>query len=331
MKTMFEHKPQIEKQIHAILDEVKKEYEKHFWADEVIEQIKKLATSGKLVRGCLIVHNAKLLGRKPDKKMYKAAAALEIYHTGILIHDDVMDQDNYRRGQKTIHKYIEDKYGDKKFGESIAITTGDMLFFVSTHITSEIVSESTLKTIGAVSKDFIATCFAQMDDVYFPLTQEVPVNRILDMYKYKTARYTFSLPFKMSCIAAKKPSQELEEIGEILGMIFQLKDDEIGLIGKDTGKSDYNDIVQNKKTLHRHIAYQELGDQLDKYFGKNISEQEAKEVKQLMKEAKVFEKVQDIMNEKAHEAKQKIEKANLGEDHKDFLKNILRYNLTRQK
>lgn len=335
MKELFQHKKHITNYINKILDENQKRYEKHYWTNKIFPLIKDLATSGKQVRGCLIVHTAKLLGRAPDSKIYEAAAALEIYHTSILIHDDFMDKDVKRRGKPTIHKVIDDTYKDSHFANSIAVTAGDLGYFIAMDVVSEISSKETLKTLSAMSKDFIPTCLAQMDDVYFSQNiKEVSKERILEMYRYKTARYTFSLPFKMGCIIAKKESIALEDVGETIGIIFQIKDDEIGLVGdvSKSGKSNYADIIENKQTLHRKLAKQRLDEKtFDKYFGKNITNNEAKELRKLLKENKVIQEVQDIMNTYAKQAKKQINELSVSNEHKKFLEELLHYNLTRQK
>ena len=73
------------------------------------------------------------------------------------------------------------------------------------------------------------------------------------IYTYKTARYTFSIPFIAACILTdnKKIARKLEQLGETIGLLYQLRDDELGLIGnpEKTGKPVGNDIIEKKKTF----------------------------------------------------------------------------------
>jgi len=97
---------------------------------------------------------------------------------------------------------------------------------------------------------------AQMDDVAWGSSINLPEKKqILELYKHKTGRYTFSLPLAAGAILAGQENntiQELMELGENLGILFQIRDDELGLVGdeKKLGKPVGSDIKEGKKTLH---------------------------------------------------------------------------------
>src|SRR6185437_3870747 len=119
------------------------------------------------------------------------------------------------------------------------------------------------------------------------VTQE----EIEQVYRYKTARYTFSLPLMLGALLAQKDAtiiQQLENFGEKIGTLFQLKDDDISLFGKEetTGKPEGSDIRENKKTLHRHYLFQyassEEKQQLQTLFGKqNLTKNDIAYVREL--------------------------------------------------
>jgi geranylgeranyl diphosphate synthase type I len=104
-------------------------------------------------------------------------------------------------------------------------------------------------------REFVLVGLGQMKDLYAGASPESPAPRdVLDLYKLKTARYSFSLPLKLGCLLAGGKSllgRKLEEVGEVFGLIFQLRDDDLGLFGNraELGKPIGSDIKQGKKTL----------------------------------------------------------------------------------
>jgi geranylgeranyl diphosphate synthase, type I len=243
---------------------------------ESLERIVEFCLRGKMIRGCLVFLGAELAhGACDAEALAGVAASMELLQAGLLAHDDIMDRDETRRGAPTIHaRYaaeIAAGPAQRKpsaasdaphIGESLGICLGDLCYF-------EAFGELALALSGNPRcREALALCsgllsevaLAQMADVRWGASrEEVPEAEILAMYRCKTARYTFSLPLALGAIAASGGvgSGELipllMELGESLGILFQIRDDELGLFGDEssTGKALGSDLREGKKTLFR--------------------------------------------------------------------------------
>lgn len=236
---------------------------------DVIDRILEFAVRGKLIRGCL-VGIGYLLGRGGPRDeeplpqaVYEAGVAIELFQSGLLIKDDIMDRDLLRRGRPSLFsQYVEwaeregiaDAY---HLGESLGSCAGDVACFLAFRLLAGISAESNTiaRTVGLCARELAMTGVAQMQDLHFGVTSDEVVEReILSLYRFKTGRYSFSLPLAIGAELARAEGSlllKLEEIGESLGILFQIRDDEIGLFGDErlTGKPVGSDLRAGKKTL----------------------------------------------------------------------------------
>ncbi len=227
------------------------------WSKDSFERISKFIVAGKSVRGCLVLYTYAMFQKETPALVWNAACALELFHSGLLIHDDIMDRDTIRRGMPTLHSQYE-HYGASHrgtdashFGESQSINIGDLCFFLGYRM----LSKTDPQVIGLISQELSAVVLAQMQDVaggHIPHTygQEDVIN----LYRYKTARYTFSLPMELGAMLAHADTQviaSLANLGEYLGLLYQIRDDELNTIGDSTitGKSSGSDAVNHTQTL----------------------------------------------------------------------------------
>lgn len=171
-------------------------------------------------------------------------AALEIIHTFTLAHDDIMDQDQQRRGMPAVHA---------KFGEATAILAGDTLFAKAFEIVSESKLSPTMITtlthnIAAMSREI---CEGQQMDMQFEKQQDVTEKSFLEMIEKKTARLFEHACFGGAIIGGGNVAEQeaLRVYGKNVGMAFQLWDDYLDIMGKDIGKPVGSDIREGKKTL----------------------------------------------------------------------------------
>jgi len=171
-------------------------------------------------------------------------AALEIIHTFTLAHDDIMDQDQQRRGMPAMHK---------KFGEATAILAGDTLFakafeIVSASKLSPTVIASLTHNIAVMSREI---CEGQQMDMQFEKQQDVTEKSFCKMIEKKTARLFEHACFGGAIIGGGNVLEQdaLRTYGKNVGMAFQLWDDYLDIMGKDIGKPVGSDIREGKKTL----------------------------------------------------------------------------------
>lgn len=277
-----EHKVLISSELERFLGEKGRVLKDVPWGGEVCEKILKFTQNGKMFRGGLVLLSYEIFGRpyfakasRGKKEAIKAGAAIELLQSGLLIHDDIIDRDLLRRGEKTIYA---------SYGSDLAICFGDAAHFLA----YEILPES-LKDIFA--KKSMEVVLGQMQDVSGK--QKMTEKDILDVYLYKTASYTCSLPLIMGAVLAGAKASEtkkMEELGKYLGIIFQIKDDEMGLFGeeKEIGKTVGGDIKEGKKTLYYLYLFERARGEdlkkLKKVFGnKNITSGDVLNVREMVK------------------------------------------------
>jgi geranylgeranyl pyrophosphate synthase len=161
------------------------------------------------------------------------------------------------------------------------------------------------------------------------------------MYQKKTARYTFSLPFVTACILTEQDETTqlaMSELGEALGCIFQLRDDELTLIGKEevVGKTIGNDIIENKKTYATTLLWElvtpEEKKQLEHIFGNSsIETKDIIYVQSLFSKYDIHTLILTRMMNYEKIADTTITTLNLPDIKKDELRGITHYLATREK
>lgn len=266
----------IENRINEILDGEIKRYKDNCFIKESLEELKRLSKGGKRVRGYLIKLGQMLFG-KDDDSYIDIAAAIEIFQTAILIHDDVIDEADKRRGLDTINA----KYAGH-IGISKAICIGDLGFFISYNIINNANISDNLKIeiMKVYSKTLYNTVNGEIIDVELPLKsleyhKKMDDKLIYDIYVNKTAWYTIIGPILIGASSANASSldkEKLMKMGENLGIAFQIKDDLLGLYSEDDsmGKT-LNDIKEGKQTIIYKYAIDHANKEeieiINKYYG----------------------------------------------------------------
>lgn len=214
------------------------------------------ALNGKMLRGVLACLGHDLFdGRSPDA--FALAAALECFQAGLLVHDDIMDKDDLRRGAPTMHRRFErletaagvPARNAAALGEAIGICAGDIYYFVAWNT----IARLNTPLAPLFSRELVNVCHAQIADVRFGSRTAFPtIEETLEVYAYKTARYTICLPLCAGAVLSGHGDAQpaLEALGLNLGVLFQIKDDYLGLFGdeKQLGKPIGSDIREGKKT-----------------------------------------------------------------------------------
>lgn len=228
------------------------------WGPDVLDRLEEFMSKGKMVRGAFVLWTAQSLGAKEEDAL-PAAAAMEFLQAALLVHDDIMDEDELRRGLMSVHKQYRHLGFDRgleradHFGVSMGVCVGDLALFLAYEVLAR-TGDATL--ISLFSEKSAVVGLGQMQDVYWGMSPHVPdQDAIVSMYEHKTATYTFCLPFLLGARVAKKNGElveRLDDLGKLMGKLFQIKDDELGLYGsdKELGKSIGIDLVTGKKTLH---------------------------------------------------------------------------------
>jgi geranylgeranyl diphosphate synthase type I len=231
---------------------------------ELMDRLADFSCRGKMIRGSLAALGSALVSGKVLPAALPLGAAMELFQSSLLVHDDIMDRDTTRRGIPTIHYRYETEAdaggaGDPgHLGESLGICAGDVAIFLGFSLVAEAgaLSGRTNELVRLCSREMNIVGTAQMLDVAWSGSWGSPsADDVIRLYRYKTGRYTFSLPLSAGAlIGGGSPVVRgiLEELGELIGIIFQIRDDELGLFGdaSELGKPVGSDIAEGKRTLY---------------------------------------------------------------------------------
>ncbi len=335
-----------------LLDEESQKFQGQTLSQAAFAKLKNFIISGKSVRSGLFLLVAESFKRenylKKRSDLILVAAALELIHSGLLIHDDIIDQDELRRGQDSIwHQYAKEAREGKinnpqNYGESLAICLGSLTQYLAQLALERLslLPATTQKVIKrTINQEIIKTYFAEMLDSKITLQTNAPTpSEVEEMYLFKTARYTFSLPLQLASIINQQSTKQVEKIvkiGEKLGLIFQIKDDEISLFAsaEKSGKSFASDIREGKKTLH-YLYVLESANSLEKEFlqefygQKEIDQQKIEQIQKLFKKH-ANAKIEALSEKLAAEAASLIAEIS-SEKTRELLTTTLNFNLTRE-
>ncbi|OGK31273.1 hypothetical protein A3I56_02430 [Candidatus Roizmanbacteria bacterium RIFCSPLOWO2_02_FULL_43_10] len=312
------------------------------------QKLQAFSLKGKLLRGVFVILAESLYKNKPSQQAYQLASAIEIAHSGLLVHDDIIDNDYLRRGNKTIFaQYIEDGQNHKSsraedFGKSMGIIAGDIGIFLASSIISNLALNAAKKSnvVNEFNVHMQGVCYGEMIDIEFGMVPTEPrESKIIEMFKLKTSGYTFELPLVCGALLADAPQQDincLRNMAGNLGIAFQIKDDELGLFGDSskTGKPVGADIIQNKKTLFRARLFQKAskGDmkKLQRYFGNvSLSPTQVAEICQMIRAYGILGELQIMVEKLSKDAKRAISMMSISHEGKDMLYDLVDYNAAR--
>jgi len=263
-----------------------------------LEVFAKLNENGKMIRGILICLGYKFNNSDMDYAV-PLSTAYEVFETAILVHDDIIDNDDLRRGQQTIPYYNKNKYKDYKdndhFSDSIGICIGDYgLFKLNELIINNYADDNQFKKLLTTFNDtVINTIRGEILDVVIPFMEKNKISNnnlklednILEIYKLKTAYYTLVGPLTLGMILGNNKDEEINDIINFalpLGIAFQIQDDLLGIYSdnQNIGKTVGSDIKEFKQTLlYSYTKQTEYYDELMQYYGsEDINVDEVKNI-----------------------------------------------------
>ena len=210
---------------------------------------------GKRIRPRLCLTTYALYKDELGEEILSPAAALEVFHSFTLIHDDIMDKAPVRRGVPTVYK---------KWDENTAILSGDVMSIESYKLIAKAPADVLPQTLELFSTTAAQVCEGQQYDMDFEDMESVPMTDYLKMIGLKTA-VLIACSAKMGAIIAGAGEREcdlLYKFGYDLGLAFQIADDWLDTYGDPAifGKSIGGDILNNKKTWLLTRAFEKAGD-----------------------------------------------------------------------
>ena len=311
---------------------------------ELLKEFIDLNKDGKYIRGTLIAlaYNNYL----DDDKYLPLSISYETFETAVLVHDDITDKGETRRGKKTIHERIKDKYNkidSYDFSNSQAMWIGNLAYFMINKNLIEKYKENKYlyKVLDKYNEIVIETIKGEIIDIDLPFESKnlnyiTKEEDVFDIYRMKTAKYTVLGPFELGLsLLGKDISLNLKEALENIGICFQIKDDILGVFGDSTvmGKPNVSDIEEFKQTiLYTYTLNTKYKDDLLKYYGRKITEEELEIIRQIFIDSKALEYAENKMKELINIGIENINKdTELTEETKEILKGLITYIVTRNK
>ncbi|MCD1276775.1 polyprenyl synthetase family protein [Streptococcus sinensis] len=203
---------------------------------------------GKRIRPLLLLELLEGFGLELTPAHFQVAAALEMIHTGSLIHDDLpaMDNDDYRRGRLTSHK---------KFGEDMAILAGDSLFLDPYGLVAMVELPSQVKVALIAELSLAAGSFGMVAGQVLDMQGEgrkLTIDQLQTIHANKTGKL-LAYPFVAAGIIAQASQSvlgKLRQAGELLGLAFQVRDDILDVTAsfEQIGKTPQKDLAAEKST-----------------------------------------------------------------------------------
>lgn len=274
----------INETINKSLQGLKKYLENHHDLICLYENIYEfLNRKAKRIRPLFLLLGYRGYSDENNEDIYVAAAAIEIIHAFILIHDDIIDNDDIRRQKPSMHKILEKKYLNGEIGKKLGIICGDLLYSYGLKLFMDINFDNGKKNkaLDTILKAALYTgCGEHLELVKsIQSVNKAELEKIYDIYALKTAYYTFVFPLIAGATLAGAPQGEYEKLKQFglnLGIAFQIHDDINGLFfEKDSyGNPSLNDLNEAKKTSLLRYCYEQSNNQIKKQIDEILNKDE---------------------------------------------------------
>lgn len=333
-------KKQFDKQLLAYLSE-KRQQAKEINPEIVVlvdEIIRFTENGGKRVRPAFMYSGYIAAGGQAQEAILFASLSVELLHTFALMHDDIIDNSDLRRGELTTHKAFEAyhktrklKGNKKEFGLSSAILAGDLAFSFAEEIltTAPFPQERIRRARYFFDQMKIQVIYGEYLDVLGGYKDSLTEDEVLQVLEYKTAKYTVERPLHIGAMLAGSDYQTLETFsryGIPFGQAFQMQDDIVGTFGteEEIGKPADSDIKEGKKTLLLTKAYEKADKNqlkvLNRVVGKKgATKEDIAKVKQIMEKTGAYDYCVKLAKELLVQAKNAIEDVKLKDEGKGYL------------
>ena len=223
-----------------------------------------LLDSGKRLRPLFAYAGFTAAGGSLEKPVVRAMAALELLQACALIHDDLMDGSDTRRGKPSIHRHFESIHVQDEldgfapqYGLSAAVLLGDLALVWSDQMINSagLTTEQFARVFPYYNEMRVELMAGQFLDIHEQTQKTTSVDRSMKIARYKSGKYTIERPLHLGAAMTSSPSPELfaalSAYGLPLGEAFQLRDDLLGVFGDPsvTGKPAGDDLREGKRTV----------------------------------------------------------------------------------
>jgi len=292
---------------------------------------------GKRLASCSTLLTYKGYRGAVDEKILAVCVGVELYRHAILIHDDLVDMDNQRRGGDTLHKKFMNQYSpyDTRFGDSVAVFTGNIAYALAEKAINEsgFPAEKINKVLTLLSEGYRAVNESQILDLLFE-TKDVDAKE-WQVMAGKRAASLFKVTLLTGASLAGASEEDLyllEQAAENMGYSFDIQDDIIDSFAtkEEYGRSPCLDISKNKKPLHVIYALNSedptKSETLRCLLGKQfINFGEIELIRKLLRESGGLDAAKQVSRKHAEQAKELINQTILSEKTKEFFSSFIGY------
>lgn len=221
--------------------------------DMAYDGVATFSMGGKHLRSRLVHISA---GEVTGEALYAATvfgACVDLLHGAFLIHDDIIDCDDMRRGQPTIHAAVREEFGDAHLGTSLGIVAGDLGINGALRLllTSDLQDGRVREGMRLLSAAAHETIIGEILDISHTSNPTPDLEQVRLSNHLKTSEYSFGTPLKLGALAAGRDTAPMRPIAHALGNAYQAADDIAGAVGDSqvTGKQTAGDVVHGRATL----------------------------------------------------------------------------------
>jgi len=291
-----------------------------------------LARRGKRLASCstLLVYNG--FNKEIDDRILHVCVGIELYRHSILVHDDLVDRDELRRGDSTIHKKYSQEH-DTRFGDGLAVFAGNILYALALKAltSSGFEPSKVVQVLDMLNDAFRAVNESQILDLLFEY-EKPDVNEWYVMAS-KRAASLFKASLLIGAVladASDKDLQLLQEAGEHIGYCFDIQDDIIDTFASEEqyGRKPGGDISKHKKPLHVVYAYMMADpaqlEMIESAAHMGILE-DLDRTRKVISDCGALEAAKSRSREHAESAKKLISETNMSAEVKDFFISFIDY------
>ncbi|MDP8289885.1 MAG: polyprenyl synthetase family protein [Candidatus Susulua stagnicola] len=335
---LYQIKKKIDIQLSKFLQKTNKAYSLETISPLLFKNISDfILRDGKRIRPTLFIVGYQGFSKKKVSGLYESALSVELLHDFFLIHDDIIDKSNTRRGKPSLHKVFDKflaKHNNIKFnGQDLAIVAADIIYALAIKSFLSIKENSNRKE-KALQRFIKATVHTGCGEFIELLSgikniEEIEKKDIYKIYDYKTAHYTFASPLSMGAILAGTKQSEIDKLSKFslyLGRAFQIKDDLLSMFfdEKKIGKSTLSDLQESKKTLLIWHAYNHTSKKNKSLIKsilnkKQVTKTDLLKIRRITKESGALNYVQKEINNLTKKAKIVIKTIKMKKKYRNLL------------
>ena len=279
---------------------------------------------GKRLRPVLLMASAEAFGAKAED-VVKQALGIEMFHNFTLLHDDVMDNADMRRGRPTVHR---------RWNCSTAILSGDAMLTLATRLVADCPDIQLRGVLGLFNATAMEIYEGQQYDMDFESLNDVAVERYLEMIRLKTS-VLLACACRMGAMLAgadEASCAAMYRYGELLGLAFQLQDDYLDTYGDPAlfGKEIGGDIINEKKTWLWINAMTEGREQMQRVLDKKLTDYlKIKEVKEIYDSLDLPARSHSLIESYVEDAIAALDNAKISAEARSFFVNLANRTLSR--